>query len=143
MQWTEKLLSLFRDTSGPEVRGPLWLKGNLDFPRGGIFDSQLEGKIRSRQTLLVGPLAEIAGDLRVENCQIQGKCSGRIDASASVRIDASGHYSGKLTARSLRVEPEADFQSELAIDPHPVFEEAAGESLTALGQSQDPLSSPS
>lgn len=137
MNWTEKILSLFRHDSGPEVCGPLSLRGNLHFPKGGKFEAKLEGKISSRQTLLVAPLAEIAGDLRVENCQIQGKCEGRIDASGSVRIGASGVYSGKLNARSLRVEPEAEFQSELAIEPHPVFEENPGDSILLFAEDRE------
>lgn len=136
MNWTEKILSLFRDDSGHEICGPLSLRGDLHFPKGGKFEAKLQGKISSRQTLLVGPLAEIAGDLRVEHCQIQGKCEGRIDASGSVRIDATGAYSGKLAARSLRVEPGAEFQSELAIEPHPVFEETPGESILLFAENK-------
>jgi cytoskeletal protein CcmA (bactofilin family) len=136
MNWTEKILSLFRSDSGPEICGPLSLRGNLHFPKGGKFEANLAGKISSRQTLLIGPQAEITGDLRVEHCQIQGKCEGRIDASGSVRIDATGGYSGKLAARSLRVEPGAEFQSELAIEPNPVFEETPGESILLFAENQ-------
>ena len=135
MNWTEKLLRVFRHDSGPEIRGPLSLEGELHFPKGGKFDTRLRGKISSRQALLIGPAAEIVGDLRVEDCQIQGVCEGRLDASGSVRIDATGHYSGKLVASSLRVEPGADFQSELSIEPHPVFEETPGESILGLTES--------
>jgi cytoskeletal protein CcmA (bactofilin family) len=143
MNWTEKLLKLFRHDSGaPDIHGPARFQGNLHFPKGGKFDSSLEGKITSRHALLIGAQAEISGDLRVENCQLQGRCEGRIDASGSVRIDATGAYSGKMVASSLRVEPDADFQAEVSIEPHPVFEEIPSDSIL-LNENKASVSSPS
>jgi len=139
MQWTEKLMRIFRNESGPEIRGSLSLAGNLHFPKGGRFDSHLKGKISSRQTLLLGSAARVEGDIRAEDCQIQGKFEGRLEASGSVRIDSQGHYSGKMLARSLRVEPNANFQSELSIEPHPTFDETPRDSILL---SNDPSADP-
>jgi len=135
MNWTEKLRNLFRhETGDPEIAGPALFQGHLHFARGGKFDASLMGKITSRNTLLIGANAGIEGDLRVADCQIQGRCEGRIDASGSVRVDSTGIYIGKMTARSLRVEPGSEFQSEITIEPQPQFDEAVQDSILVEGQ---------
>lgn len=98
------------------VEGTLWLDESVR------IDGRVEGNLEQRdgkdRWILVGPRAEVHGDIRAQNISVAGKVIGNIVASDSIELLDGCEVRGNITHRSINVEPGACIHGQLiANDP--------------------------
>ena len=103
---------------GAETR----LTGTLHVDESMRIDGRLEGNLEQsdgdERWLIVGPAAEIHGDIRAQNVSVSGKVIGNIVASGNVELTNGSEVRGNISHRSITVEPGASVHGQLiAIDP--------------------------
>lgn len=77
----------------------------------GMFriDSQMKGKLVSRETLILGEHAEVEGEIDGNHVMIAGRFDGTIRATSRVEIQAKAIVRGQIFTPCLIVEPGAAF----------------------------------
>ncbi len=98
------------------VRIDGWVDGNLE---------QSDGKDR---WILIGPRAEVHGDIRAQNVSVAGKVIGNIIASESIELLDGCEVRGNITHKSINVEPGASVHGQL-IANDPVSEAATAQAI--------------
>ncbi len=98
------------------VRIDGWVEGNLE---------QTDGKDR---WILIGPRAEVHGDIRAQNISVAGKVIGNIVASESIELLDGCEVRGNITHKSINVEPGASVHGQL-IANDPVSEAATAQAI--------------
>lgn len=117
------------------------LTGTLQVDESIRVDGRLDGNVEQSdgedRWLIIGPTAEIHGDIRAQNVSVGGKVIGNIIASGNVELTNGSEVRGNISHRSITVEPGASVHGQLiAIDP-PKTETAAATSagIPDTGQS--------
>ncbi len=77
------------------------IEGNLDQPDGNA------------RWIVIGPKAEVHGDIRAQNVSIAGKVFGNIVASESIELLEGSEVRGNITHKSINVEPGASVHGQL------------------------------
>ncbi|MCM0044778.1 MAG: polymer-forming cytoskeletal protein [Burkholderiaceae bacterium] len=98
------------------VRIDGWVEGNLE---------QTDGKDR---WILIGPRAEVHGDIRAQNVSVAGKVIGNIVASESIELLDGCEVRGNITHKSINVEPGASVHGQL-IANDPISEAATAQAI--------------
>ncbi|MFP4686728.1 MAG: polymer-forming cytoskeletal protein [bacterium] len=80
------------------------LNGVLDTDESIRIDGSYDGTINCRETLIIGPSADIEADIITDVAIIGGKVSGNITAHSKIEIRNSGEIFGDLTAPVLQIE---------------------------------------
>ena len=98
------------------------LTGTLQVDESIRVDGRLDGNIEQSdgedRWLIIGPTAEIHGDIRAQNVSVGGKVIGNIIASGNVELTNGSEVRGNISHRSITVEPGASVHGQLiAIDP--------------------------
>jgi cytoskeletal protein CcmA (bactofilin family) len=83
------------------------VKGNIVAEEDFRIDGKVEGQIECAGKLVVGPQAEITGDIHCQNADIIGKVNGNIVVRETLSIKASGVFTGEIIATRLEVESGA------------------------------------
>jgi cytoskeletal protein CcmA (bactofilin family) len=96
--------------------------GTLQVDESIRIDGKLDGNIEQtggdERWLIVGPSAEINGDIRAQNVSVAGKVIGNIYASGNVELTNGSEVRGNISHLSITVEPGASVHGQLiAIDP--------------------------
>jgi len=111
------------------------LTGTLHVDESIRIDGRLEGNVEQsdgdERWLIIGPAAEIHGDIRAQNVSVGGKVIGNIIASGNVELTNGSEVRGNISHQSITVEPGASVHGQLiAIDP-PKPDTALAEALSA------------
>lgn len=110
------------------VEGTLWLDESVR------IDGRVEGNLQQRdgkdRWILIGPRAEVHGDIRAQNISVAGKVIGNIIASESIELLDGCEVRGNITHRSINVEPGASIHGQL-IANDPAAEAKAAEVIAA------------
>ncbi len=85
-------------------------KGELEFEDTMRIDGRFNGKIMSKNELIVGESAHIEGDIHVGRVAISGTVVGRIVAEQRVEIHRNGKVFSDIETPSLVIEEGAIFQ---------------------------------
>ncbi len=85
---------------GPETS----FKGNFDSEDSVRIEGEFRGTIDCRQTLIIGPEADINADIITERAIIGGRVEGNIVAHDKIEIRNTGEIFGDLTAPVLQIE---------------------------------------
>jgi cytoskeletal protein CcmA (bactofilin family) len=85
------------------------IKGSIYAEEDMRIDGKVEGLIESAGRIVIGPQADIQGDIRCSNLDITGNVSGNLDIREALSIHASGNFTGDMTAGSLEIAPGARF----------------------------------
>ncbi len=114
------------------------LTGTLHVDESIRIDGRLEGNVEQsdgdERWLIIGPAAEIHGDIRAQNVSVGGKVIGNIIASGNVELTNGSEVRGNISHQSITVEPGASVHGQLiAIDP-PKPEAAVAAATTAPEQ---------
>jgi cytoskeletal protein CcmA (bactofilin family) len=83
--------------------------GRLSFEGAVRIDGRFEGDIETSDLLLVGPLAEVRGELRVGRLVVHGFVEGNIHASDMVELRAPGRLRGNVHTPNLHMEKGVRF----------------------------------
>jgi cytoskeletal protein CcmA (bactofilin family) len=85
-------------------------KGELEFEDTMRIDGKFNGKIHSKNELIVGESATIEGDVHVGRIAISGTVIGRIVAAQRVEIHRNGKVYSDIDTPALIIEEGAIFQ---------------------------------
>ena len=85
-------------------------KGELEFDDTMRIDGKFNGKITSKNELIVGESAHIEGDLYIGRIAISGTVVGKIVASQRVEIHRNGKVYSDIDTPALIIEEGAIFQ---------------------------------
>lgn len=85
-------------------------KGELDFEDTMRIDGRFNGRIHSKNELIVGDSAQIEGDIHVGRIAISGTVIGKIVADQRVEIHRNGKVYCDIDTPALIIEEGAIFQ---------------------------------
>ena len=97
------------DLNGFLDRGSAF-KGELEFEDTMRIDGKFNGKITSKNELIVGESAHIEGDIHVGRIAISGTVVGKIVADQRVEIHRNGKVYSDVETPALIIEEGAIFQ---------------------------------
>ena len=89
--------------AGTHVRGDI--KAEEDFR----IDGKLEGNIECAGKVIIGPQAEIIGNIQCQNTDLMGNVMGNIMIYEVASLKASVRFTGEIVAKFLEIEPGASF----------------------------------
>ncbi len=98
------------------------LTGTLQVDESIRIDGHLDGNVEQsdgdERWLIIGPTAEIHGDIHAQNVSVGGKVIGNIFASGNVELTNGSEVRGNISHLSITVEPGASVHGQLiALDP--------------------------
>ena len=85
-------------------------KGELEFEDTMRIDGKFNGRIRSKNELIVGESAHIEGEIHVGRIAISGTVMGKITADQRVEIHRNGKVYSDIETPALVIEEGAIFQ---------------------------------
>lgn len=85
-------------------------KGELEFEDTMRIDGKFNGRIHSKNELIVGESAHIEGDIHVGRIAISGTVIGKIKADQRVEIHRNGKVYSDIDTPALIIEEGAIFQ---------------------------------
>lgn len=85
-------------------------KGELEFEDTMRIDGKFNGRIRSKNELIVGESAHIEGEIHVGRIAISGTVVGKIKADQRVEIHRNGKVYSDVDTPALVIEEGAIFQ---------------------------------
>lgn len=102
------------DLNGFLDRGSAF-KGELEFEDTMRIDGRFNGKITSKNELIVGESATIEGEIHVGRIAISGTVIGKIRAEQRIEIHRSGKVYSDIDTPALIIEEGAVFQGACAM----------------------------
>jgi len=102
---TSQLGQTNRIVEGTIIKGDITSK--TDFRLDGI----LIGNYNSASKLVIGPAGEVQGDIKCVNIDIEGKFSGKLEASELLGVKSTAKIKGEVIVGKLSVEPGAVFEA--------------------------------
>jgi cytoskeletal protein CcmA (bactofilin family) len=115
------------DLNGFLDRGSAF-KGELEFEDTMRIDGKFNGKITSKNELIVGESAHIEGDIHVGRIAISGTVVGKIVADQRVEIHRNGKVYSDVETPALIIEEGAIFQGNCVMGD----KKGAGASVTSI-----------
>ena len=85
------------------------LTGELKTDSDIKFDGKLEGKLITKNKLVIGESGEIKGEVHCKSAVISGKIEGKIFAEEIITLQASSKINGDITTNKIAIEPGAVF----------------------------------
>jgi cytoskeletal protein CcmA (bactofilin family) len=85
------------------------IKGSIHAEEDLRIDGKVEGLIECTGRVVIGPQAEIQGDIHCANADITGRVVGNLAIQETLSIKASGSFTGDLIAGRLEIESGAVF----------------------------------
>ncbi len=85
------------------------IKGNIFAEEDLRIDGKVEGNIECSGKIVVGPSAEILGQIICMNAEFMGRIQGNTKANGTLCLKGSVQYSGDIIAKNLEIEPGAMF----------------------------------
>ncbi|MGA7614943.1 MAG: polymer-forming cytoskeletal protein [Thermoanaerobaculia bacterium] len=101
-------------------------RGELEFEDTMRIDGKFNGKIFSKNELIVGESASIEGEIHVGRIAISGTVVGRIKADDRIEIHRSGHVFSDIDTPTLIIEEGATFQGSCSMAEREVPVAVAG-----------------
>jgi len=89
--------------------------GDLEFEDTMRIDGRFNGKISSKNELIVGETAVIDGDVHVGRIAISGTVKGKVKADQKIEVHRSGKVYADLDTPALIIEEGAVFQGNCAM----------------------------
>lgn len=96
---------------GPSVK----IQGDLNSEGNIRIEGQVNGKVKTTESVYVGESAKITADILAGNCTISGEVQGNIKVSGSLIIESAGRLVGDISCSILRVEDGAQFSGKCAM----------------------------
>jgi cytoskeletal protein CcmA (bactofilin family) len=85
-------------------------RGELEFEDTMRIDGKFDGKINSKNELIVGESAQVEGEINVGSVAISGTVKGKIKASGRIEIHRSGRVYSDIETAALIIEEGAVFE---------------------------------
>jgi cytoskeletal protein CcmA (bactofilin family) len=85
------------------------IKGNVKAEEDFRIDGKIEGNIECSGKVIVGPQAEINGNIYCNNADLMGKINGNVEVNETVSLKAQVVFTGEIIAKYLDIEVGAIF----------------------------------
>ena len=85
------------------------IKGNINAEEDLRIDGKVEGLVECAGKVVIGPQAEIVGDIHCTYADIMGKVDGSVVVKEVLSLKASALLTGEVTVGSIEIEPGAAF----------------------------------
>lgn len=85
------------------------VKGSIQAEEDIRIDGRVEGLIECSGRVVVGPQAEIVGDIFCINADIVGTVKGNLTIQETLTLKATAVFTGDVTTGQLEIEPGAIF----------------------------------
>ena len=112
--------------------------GNLTAPETVRVDGTVNGNCNCKEVLIVGVDGVIKGDIISQNVIISGKVEGDISAQGKLELLSTGKLHGNITAKSLVIDEDAQFDGRCTMTTSALAESAAGAKSAKESQSDAP-----
>lgn len=85
------------------------IKGEIKAEEDLRIDGKLQGNIECSGRVVIGPHAQIEGDIHCINVDLLGTINGKLFVQETFSLRASGTFIGEVVAGNLEIEPGATF----------------------------------
>jgi cytoskeletal protein CcmA (bactofilin family) len=85
------------------------VKGNIIAEEDLRIDGKVEGVVECVGRVVIGPQAEIKGDIHCANVDIMGRVIGNLVIKDTLSLKTTANFSGDATTDKLEIEPGAIF----------------------------------
>ncbi len=85
------------------------IKGNINAEEDLRIDGKVEGLIECSGKVIIGPQAEITGDIHCTNADLMGKINGNLVIKETLSLKATVVFTGEVIVGNLEIEPGAVF----------------------------------
>jgi cytoskeletal protein CcmA (bactofilin family) len=86
-----------------------YVKGNITAVEDFRIDGQLEGNIECSGKVVVGPQAEVTGDIQCQNTDLMGLVAGNITIHEKASLKSTARFTGEIIAKYIEIEAGAVF----------------------------------
>lgn len=100
-------------------------RGELEFEDTMRVDGKFDGKISSKNELIVGESAHVEGEIQVGSVAISGTVKGKIKASGRIEIHRSGRVYCDIETGALIIEEGAVFEGTCSMAGKPGVQTAS------------------
>ncbi len=91
------------------------MEGSVKTEESIRLDGTLKGELHASGMLVIGPSGKVEAEIiRVRDAVIGGEVTGKLEATGSVKLEASAVFSGDIAARSIVVEEGAIIKGKCA-----------------------------
>ena len=85
------------------------IKGDIISQADFRLDGELQGNFSSKGKLVVGPAANVVGNITCDTADIEGKFDGKLDIADLLNIKSTAIIKGEVFVSKLSMEPGAIF----------------------------------
>jgi cytoskeletal protein CcmA (bactofilin family) len=96
-------------TSHNVITTGTFIKGDIKAEEDFRIDGKIEGTVECSGKIIVGPDAEIIGNIYCLNADLMGKIRGNIEVRETVSLKSHVNFSGEINTRYLDIESGAVF----------------------------------
>ncbi|MDR1610006.1 MAG: polymer-forming cytoskeletal protein [Candidatus Symbiothrix sp.] len=86
-----------------------YVRGNIRAEEDFRIDGKLEGDIECTGKVVVGPQAEITGNIQCQNTDLMGTIIGNITIYETASLKSSVRFTGEIAAKYIDIEAGAIF----------------------------------
>jgi len=86
-----------------------YIKGDIKAEEDFRIDGKLDGNIECTGKVIIGPQAEITGNIQCQNTDLMGTVIGNIMIYEVASLKASVRFAGEIVAKYIEIEPGASF----------------------------------
>ena len=86
-----------------------YVKGDIKAEEDFRIDGKLDGNIECTGKVIIGPQAEISGNIQCQNTDLMGTVMGNIMIYEVASLKASVRFTGEIVAKYVEIEPGACF----------------------------------
>ena len=91
------------------------MEGSVKTEESIRLDGTLKGELHASGMLVIGPSGKVEAEIiRVRDAVIGGEVTGKLEATGSVKLEASAVFAGDIAARSIVVEEGAIIKGKCA-----------------------------
>jgi len=86
-----------------------YIKGDIKAEEDFRIDGKLDGNIECAGKVIIGPQAEVFGNIQCHNTDLMGIVTGNIVIYEVASLKASVRFTGEIVAKYIEIEPGASF----------------------------------
>jgi len=86
-----------------------YIRGDIKAEEDFRIDGKLEGNIECAGKVIIGPQAEVTGNIQCENTDLMGVVTGNIMIYEVASLKSSVRFTGEIIAKYIEIEPGASF----------------------------------